>query len=133
MPAKQTVSFAKKQLAIGDLKHRVQIQVRNLQAPGFEGVDFDLEHKPSGGLADVWARVEPVAGRVMFNGISNEDVQITHMVYMRFREDVTSESRLLFKGTRLYIANVQNYNNEKRFLALSCTELGPVSTQATKL
>lgn len=76
---------------IGDLRHRVRIDSLDENARDESGAVVPVWVE----VATVWASVEPVGGR---ESLINGQVQanVTHLVLMRLRDDVTAKNRLIW-------------------------------------
>ena len=132
MPVRQVVRTSKKQVAIGDLKHRVTLQNRSIESPDYGDADFDEDFKKLHGAATVWASVQPQQGKTIFDGVSQQDQEVTHLVYLRYDPLVTSETWIEFRERRFKILKARNYNEENRFLELACQEVGDKEEEASK-
>ena len=109
-----------RQVCIGDLNTRITIHVRSVQTPVFEGIDFTEKFNPS---EEVWAMVTTVAGKTLFDGI-NQDVALSHEIYIRYRDDVNSESWIDLDGILLDILRTEDLDESHEFLRLFCTLRG---------
>lgn len=70
--------------------------------------------------APIAARVEPLKGeeRVIAGGIASPfDV----LVHIRYRADVNTTWRLVYKGTTFNITALRNLDERGRFLTMDCT------------
>lgn len=71
-------------------------------------------------LATVWANVKQVTG---FALIRNKNIgsNVTHLITIKFRADVTSENWIVYDGNRYRIRTTEDAGDEKkRFLILGC-------------
>lgn len=100
----------------GRLRHRVTIQ-NAVEARNAYGEAI----KTWSTVATVYASVEPIRGREMFDA---EQVQseVTHRVRLRYRPGLTSQMRLLFNGRMFEIQTVINVNERNREVQLMCKE-----------
>lgn len=101
---------------IGAMRHHLTLEAVARSPDGGGGVTESWTS-----VADVWAAVIPVTGgeSVVGEGVSG---RITHVVFMRWRADVTPAMRLRF-GTRLLdITAVIDVEERGRHLKCLCRE-----------
>lgn len=128
MPERKILRRAIRQAPIGDLNVRVTIQNRRQVPPVFGSVDAAFEFTESGESGQVWAKVETMSGRTLFDAVARADRAVTHAVTIRRRSDVTSESWvLLADGTRLNVVEVENFEERGEFARLLCEATGQSS------
>lgn len=104
------------ELRIGDLRQRLGIERAARVADGGGGAEETWEM-----LAEVWAAVVPLAGseRVEADAVSGN---VTHEVWLRYREDVTPDMRFRL-GRRLFnVRAVIDIEERRRFLKCLCEE-----------
>lgn len=123
-----TIRIKKRKLCAGDLRHRIELSNRKLVAPLFNSVDFQENFKPN---TTVSAAIETVTGKVYFDGASIEN-PITHIIYIRFDPTVTASTWIIFDERRLDILKVEDLDERKEFLKLTCLDRGLVSREASK-
>lgn len=103
----------------GQLNQRVELQspVRAL-APGTNG-EVVLTWET---LATVWASVRGTGGR---EGVQADQVRadLDHLVEIRFRDNVISEQRLLYRSRVLSIEAVIDPDGRRERLHLHCREV----------
>lgn len=124
--SKELVRIPRKQVCIGDLKHRIVLHTRTLKEPGFG----EVNPTENFGGDEVWARVKTAAGKVLFNGVTDE--VLTHEIFIRYNPKVTSQTWIEFRDRNFRIVNVEDYNEENEFMRLRCIERGDKSVEATK-
>lgn len=102
----------------GSLRHRVTIQSLTKTSDGTGGFTETWTD-----AATVWAEVTPLKG---FERYAAQQIraQLSYRVRLRFRNDVTSDMRLIHKGKILTIQAVINVNGRNRELELLCSESG---------
>lgn len=84
-------------------------------------MDFGETYEPIG---TPWAAIKTVNGKVRFDGVA-EDVALTHAVYTRYRDDVTSETWVeLGDGRLLDVIDFEDLDERHQFLLLACAEKG---------
>lgn len=134
MPNRQILRRPKRQAPIGDLDTRVAVHRRRQVPPVHGAVDAAFEFAAVDGDGMVWAKVQTVAGRTLFDGVAREDRAVTHSVTIRRLPGVSSESWVLLRdGTRLDVVHVQNFDERGEFLELLCEAAGLSSRAAAGL
>jgi SPP1 family predicted phage head-tail adaptor len=102
---------------IGALRHRVTLEAP-IDAPDGAG-GFTRSFAP---VAELWARVAPTGAREDF--IEQRAEQATsHVVTIRWREDVAKDMRFIHRGRRLRIQSVVDSDERRRFLVCQCEEI----------
>ena len=102
---------------IGALSDRVQLKRREF-APEGEG-GFSAVFVP---LATVWARVRALAGR-MGTSADGRAVSISHVVVLRFRQDLRPGDRVVYRGQALEVITAGDLNGRKAFLSCQCSAI----------
>lgn len=124
------VSVARRRLCIGDLSRRIKLYSRSLTSPAFGTADLGLSFTL---IATLWCAIKTTSSKTFFDGVNQTEISVTHEVFIRFRSDVTAESWLeTIDGRRLRVLSVEDYDEQKAFLRLLCTERGAASIEATK-
>lgn len=127
MPKCVQIRRKKRQVCIGDLRDRVNIQTRSIAVPVAGSVDLGETFVCD---STVWAMVETKNGVQVFDGTNIIGVA-THNIYIRFICDVTFENWLTFKGRNYDILDVQNLEERDEFYLLRCslrgTEADPIN------
>lgn len=101
---------------IGELRHRVILQ-RRLNAPdGGGGVILSWSD-----IAGLWAEVTPLAGGESVQAMGEQDRQ-KFRVRLRYREDISSADRLLFRQHVLNIRSLINIGERGQWLECRCDE-----------
>ena len=134
MPTRQILRRPKRHAPIGDLDTRVQIHRRRQVPPVHGAVDAEWEFSPVSGDGWVWAKIQTVTGKTLFDGVAREDRAITHAVTIRKLAGVTSEAWVrLPDGSRLDVVHVQNFDERGEFLELLCEASGLETRNAAGL
>lgn len=119
----------KRRYTIGDLDTRVILRDRAIQAPVASSTDFDELFSTGAG---VWAKVSTPDGKTQFDGVET-DVNVTHVVGIRWKRDVTTETWIeLPGGRRLDVVTMQNLEERNQWLQLMCRERADRFTEAGK-
>lgn len=102
------------------LRHRITLQRAEL-TPG-DGGQFQTEWQD---VATVWAEVTPLDNRV-WTAETLQDGQlaarVTHAVLLRYRDGVTADMRVSFRGRHFNILSVVNIGERNRVLRLLAEE-----------
>jgi SPP1 family predicted phage head-tail adaptor len=72
-------------------------------------------------VADVWANVVPQSARETSEGAQIQPTT-SHVVYMRYREDVKPDWRIEFKGRTLAIVGVMDIEEREKELRIAANE-----------
>lgn len=101
----------------GLLRHKVLLQSMT------DGKDTDgAPSETPTALASVWAAIRPVNANEVFRAAHFEG-DVTHIITIRYRSDVTPKTRILY-GTRVFdIRSVLNVEERNRELELTATEI----------
>jgi len=103
-------------MKIGGFKHRILFQ-REIKTD-----DSAHGHTKSwNDVVEVWAKVRPLSGREVFFTHQLKNT-ITHLINVRYRDDIDTELRIKF-GTRIMkIESMINLNERGKFLEIRCEE-----------
>lgn len=100
----------------GTLRHRVRIQQLVQTGDGMGGIMETWQD-----VAVVWAAVEPLQGRELFEA-QQVRAELSHRVRLRYRPDIAPKMRLIHKGRVFHIESVINRDERNRELVLLCAE-----------
>lgn len=101
----------------GDLKCRVVIKKNNKIRNNFGEVTENWEV-----VAIVWANINPIAGKEFF-AADTVNLNISHRIKMRYREDITPDMRIEYKGRVFTINSIINEYELNTVLQLMCKEV----------
>lgn len=111
------------QICVGDLKRLIKIIDRKIEpADVSHTMDFS-------DLVSIRARVDTRRGIEFFNGVNVENAP-THYFYVRFGVEVERNYTIEFRDNYYIVSDVENLNEENRFLKISAVKNGPKSNQA---
>lgn len=113
---------------IGDMRERVELFSRAMTEPVFGTASFTELYTS---LGTVWAKVETIIGEERFDDVAPEN-KPTDTFTIRFRSDVTTETRLLYKGDYYQIIDPNNSDKRNGFLFLKCKNLGDKDFEANQ-
>ena len=120
MPKCSFVKRKHRKICIGDLNTLIKLQSRDIVEPDFDSVDFDENFVDT---SEVWSLVETATGKTVFDGVDT-DINVTHMIFVRFDVTVTSETWVELESRRLDILFTENLENRGEWLLLMCTDRG---------
>jgi SPP1 family predicted phage head-tail adaptor len=102
----------------GDQRHRVALQaITGRTASGDGYVDTWTTY------ATVWASVVPATAAAVERLVGEtQQVPITHLVDLDYREDLSAKHRILMDSRKLYIRGIQNQDERNWKYTLSCEE-----------
>jgi SPP1 family predicted phage head-tail adaptor len=104
---------------IGDLRKRLELQALTETADGGGGFT-ELWAK----VTIVWGSVQPITASERFRAMSLE-TPITHRIEIRYRNDVTTKSRLLL-GSRIFnVRSAVNVDERNKYLEILAEENVP--------
>lgn len=101
---------------IGAMRKRLVLQSRSESVDGGGGVAVSWSD-----IASVWAQVTPVSGAETVQAMHLTGTR-RHRVRLRYRDDVDSERRFVFKGRVLNIRSVRDIDERGRWLDCVCDE-----------
>ena len=102
---------------IGRLKHRVIFQ-KLINSKNEYG---ELEDRWND-VITVWAEVRPTTGRSFFNA-KQINSEISHSVYIRYRNGLSPSMRIKFKERIFEILYIMNVNEDNTLMQIYCKEL----------
>jgi SPP1 family predicted phage head-tail adaptor len=107
----------------GKLRHRIEIQQPVGTTRDGAGAKKGKDRQAWTVLARLWAAVEPLAGRELYNA---QQVQpnLSHRVRVRYLDGVKAKMRVKHDRRYLNIETVINLEERDRELHLMCTEAG---------
>ncbi|MCK5602298.1 phage head closure protein [Candidatus Pacearchaeota archaeon] len=120
------VKIKSRRVCVGDLKHRITIQIRAL-TPNNTGSIEAIETFTD--VIDVWAAIETTRGSQMWDGVEISN-PFTHKIYIRFRDDMDFNKWIEFEGEKYDIVDVQDLDQRNEWLLLLCTLKGETSKEA---
>ena len=128
MPECQIVRKKKRQYCVGDLRDVIKLQNRDITPPPFGDPDFSEVFTE---IKTIRAAVNTVKGRVWFDGVST-DINITHIIGVRFTQAIGAQTWIEFKGRRLDILEFINIDERSIWMELICNDRGEVAKAATQ-
>ena len=104
-------------IAAGTLTKRVTLQTLSREQDSVSG---EMRSAVKG-LGSVWASIEPVSGGETRRG-AKVQANVTHVVRIRHRRDVTPECLVEYQGRRLAVVAVQVPREYTEEMVLQCVE-----------
>ncbi len=101
---------------LGTLTDRVQVQRKDMSVQSEGGLS--ITYVP---LATVWARVRVLSAR-QDQVRDGRGVTASHVVVLRFRNDLTPGDRLVYRGRNLELLSAADINGRRAYLSCVCTE-----------
>lgn len=107
-------------IAIGKLRHRIQLQTQARTAGGSQTMDQAYST-----FATVWGNLDPFAAPRKLQGKVDEDLgTVTHRATIRYRADVASSQYIWYDERRFEIRTVRIVEEKNKFLELLLSERG---------
>lgn len=107
-------------ICIGDLSKSIKIIDREIEpADVSHTINFD-------DYVTIRARVDTRRGGAFFNGVNTEDAP-THYFYVRYGVEVEKNYTIELNNSYYLVSDVENLNEESRFLKISATKNGSKS------
>lgn len=128
MPKCKKLRRLKRQVCIGDLDNQIVLQDRSITPP-VSGVDATEDFTTND---TVDAKVDTSRGETIFDGVSPDGVDVTHIFTIRFITGITAETWVGFKSQRFDILDVENLEERDEWLKLRCTNRGTATNAATE-
>lgn len=119
----KTIKAGSTKICIGDMRHKIKINVRTLTPPSNSDVDFDEVLSDE---KEVWAALKTTSGKEVFDGTNLKGIA-THIFYIRALAGQTAESWVEFKSEFYRILGVQDFREDNRFQELMCNVRGDTS------
>lgn len=107
-------------VCIGDLSSSIILQNRAISTPVGDGVDYGETFTTN---TTAWARIDTVSGETIFDD-TNTERDVTHRFYIRYIDGITSETWIEYDSIKFDILDVENLNEEGRFLRLRAAKRG---------
>ena len=124
MPSLERMKRKRRRVCIGDLDSRVRVLHRSQVPPVAGSVDAAFAFQPIAQDGYVWAMIETVDGRTVFDGVAN-DRRVTHRVTVRNLDDVTSATWVLLEDvTRLDVVLAERFDERGEFVRMLCDARG---------
>ncbi len=118
--AREKVGRIRRTLCVGDLDKRIILHTRSIRSPNQGAVDFTEKFSES---VEVWAKIVTATGKTIFDGV-NTDLNITHEIYVRWRDGLTAETWIEHKAKLFDIIVAEDFEEDQDYFKLSCSMRG---------
>ena len=102
------------QLEIGSMNSRISLEIRNIQSPLGDDVNYGEEFTK---ILDLWAYVETINGASIFDGTNTERIA-THKFYIRWMNGVTFQDWIKYQGILYDLIKAEDDGEEHKFYTL---------------
>lgn len=103
-------------MTIGDLRQRILFQEEVKTDDDAHGHTQSWKD-----IAKVWANVRPLSGREIFYARQLKNTT-THLITVRYRDDITVEMRIIFETRIMKIDSLINLEEKEKMIEIRCTE-----------
>lgn len=114
MPKRQVNYRKLRKSSIGDMRTRISLENRSISAPNFDTVAFDENYTQ---IIETWAKVETEFNNRIFDGIAIDAIP-SHKFTIRYRDDITSETRIRYSDVLYRIQKTDNLEMRNEYLIL---------------
>lgn len=122
------INVNRKQVCIGQMRHKIKIHTREITAPTTDS-DFTETIEQ---YKEVWSGIKTLEkGIELFDGV-NLVGTITHIFYIRYFAGITTEYYIEYDSKYYRILEVDNMNEDNKFIALKSTLRGDTSYKANE-
>ena len=129
MTQNQRIRRPRRKPCIGDMRERIVLQTRDIQAPVYGDPDFTEKFAQ---LEPVWASIVTTPTTTVFDG-ANTDVNVSHKIVVRADPRITTETWILLEdGKRLDVVRSESIDERGEFVQMLCNERGDVSVEAAR-
>lgn len=120
-------------ICINDLRHRITIYERSIIAPNFLSEQSTKFTEQFTSIGNFWSAIEVRDGSNLFNDISLDKEDLTHIFYIRYNSSITQENWIVYDGYRYNILKVENMNERNTFNKIYASISGLESKDGSKL
>ena len=110
-----------RQVCIGSLDKLITLKIRAITEPAEDSVDYAETFTT---LDNVWSQIKTDSrGEVIFDR-TNTVRQVSHHIWMRYRDDVTTEVWLEWEGKKYDILSVEDLEEKHEWLFFKAVKRG---------
>lgn len=134
MPRLERSKRRRQRVPAGDLSSVIYLEDRVQTPPDHESADagFEFSSAVDTVTPKTWAKVETRSGKTFFDGASNRDRNVSHVVTFRKVSGITAETWIrLPDGQRLDIVAIADLDERGEFLQAQCDSRGLVTKKAS--
>ncbi len=124
MPQCKAIRIKHRKLCVSDLDRRISLQDRTMGTPT---TTVDFRQTFANGKV-VWAALKTAKGREMFF-TTNMDVAVSHIFYIRWYADLTSDKWIIWGSENYDILDTENIDERDEWYALYCNVRGASSSE----
>jgi len=103
---------------VSDLKHIIFVYDKDIEP----SADYNYEEVLSN-VRRKYARIDTIGGIQVFDGVNLVGIA-THMITIRYDKDMTSQNWIKHADKYFDILDIEDFNEEHRFMRLSCNIRG---------
>lgn len=130
MAVRKVVRRRLKKYAVGDMRDRIGLYKREIKSPRFQSSKFQEEYTL---ITTVWASVTTLnLGEIVFNDVRIKGVSPSHKFVTRYRSDITSETRILWRDKYYEIIKTINPEERNGYLELYSVLVGSKELEANE-
>lgn len=139
MPTRKVVKRRLKKYAIGDMRSRIGLYERDIKSPQYRSSKFQEEYTL---ITKVWAAVTTLnLGEIVFDDVRikgksgnfvTRSVSPSHRFVTRYRSDITSETRILWRDKYYEIIKTINPEERNEYLELYSVLQGSKELEANQ-
>ena len=100
----------------GMLRHKIELQRQQRTPDGIGGFEVVWET-----YLTTFAYIAPLSGTESLVGMQIQD-SVTHRIYMRYKDGILAEDRVLFQGRTFNIRSVLDLEERRRYIEMRAEE-----------
>jgi len=129
--SKEKLRRPRREICVGDLSDQIILQDRSIAAPPADSADFTELFVA---LDGVWASIQTLQGRIIFDDHTQRDQVATHEVGIRYDSRVGAETWILLEdGRRLDVLSSEDLEERHEWILMQCTDRGPSANVVSEL
>ena len=120
-------------VCVGDLRFKISLYTRSIVAPNMlanQATEFTEDFTL---LGNFWSAIKIVDGIKLFDNISLNKDNPTHLFYIRYKQGITQENWLKYNSYNYKILKVENLSERSKFLKLYCAISGEEAKDGSKI
>lgn len=110
-------------ICASDLKNKVKLITRKIETANVSFTENFTDFK------SIYARIDTISGYQPFNGVNIEDAP-SHIFYIRYLSDIEINYTFEYKSNYFHIIDIENLNEENRFMKITVKKAGNKSNEA---
>jgi len=114
MASRNIQSRKLRKISVGDMRECISLEERTMTAPVFGSASFTERYVS---IDEVWSKIETSFNNRIFDGVALDEVP-SHKFTIRWRDDVTSETRIRYSDVLYRIVKTDNYEMRDEYLEL---------------